>query len=72
MEASRLGVNEFLAKPVSAKSLLDRILSNVPDVEPLSGDELPSNARQANRPLQPTTRATRKAKSKARSRAVRG
>lgn len=35
VEASRLGVNEFLAKPVSAKSLLDRILSIVTDPRPM-------------------------------------
>jgi hypothetical protein len=52
--------------------LFDRILSRVPDVEPLSGDELPANPGQANRPLQPTSRAKRKAKSKPRSRAARG
>lgn len=52
--------------------LFDRILSRVPDVEPLSSDELPSNPGHANRPLQPTSRAKRKAKSKARSRAARG
>jgi hypothetical protein len=51
---------------------LDRILSRVPDVEPLPGDELPATGRQANRPLQPTSRTKRKAKSKARSRAARG
>ena len=27
VEAAKLGVNEFLTKPVSAKSLLDRLLS---------------------------------------------
>ncbi len=27
IESARLGVNEFLCKPVSAKSLLDRLLS---------------------------------------------
>jgi hypothetical protein len=52
--------------------LFDRILSKVPDVEPLSGDELPLNAGQTIRPLQPTSRAKPKAKSKARSRAARG
>lgn len=35
VEALRLGVNEFLAKPVSAKSLLDRILSIVTDPRPM-------------------------------------
>lgn len=52
--------------------LFDRILSRVPDVEPLSGDEVPLNGGQANRPLQPTSRAKRKAKSKRHSRAARG
>lgn len=52
--------------------LLDRILSRVPDVEPLSGDELPPKRGQANRPLQPTSRAKRKVKSKPRSRPARG
>ena len=52
--------------------LFDRILAKVPDVEPLSGDELPSTAGQVNRPLQPTSRAKRKATSKPRSRAARG
>jgi CheY-like chemotaxis protein len=35
IEASRLGVNEFLAKPVSAKSLLDRILSIITNPRPM-------------------------------------
>lgn len=35
IEASRLGVNEFLAKPVSAKSLLDRMLSIVANPRPM-------------------------------------
>jgi uncharacterized protein (DUF1778 family) len=52
--------------------LLDRILARVPDVEPLAGDELPCDIRQASRPLQPASRAKRKAKSKSRSRAARG
>jgi hypothetical protein len=52
--------------------VFDRILSRVPDVEPPAGDELPSSAGQANRPLKPTRRAKRKAKSKPRSRAARG
>jgi hypothetical protein len=52
--------------------LFDRILSRVPDVEPLPGDERPSAEGQADRPRQPTSRARRKARSKARSRAARG
>ena len=51
--------------------VFDRILARIPDVEAMSGDELPSDVRQANRPLQPTRRARRKPKSKTRARAVR-
>jgi hypothetical protein len=51
--------------------VFDRILAKVPDVGPMSGDELPSDVRQADRPPQPT-RARRKAKSKTRSRMARG
>jgi hypothetical protein len=52
--------------------VFDRILAKVPDVEPMSGDEFPSDVRQANRPRKPTSRAKRKPKSKPRARATRG
>jgi hypothetical protein len=52
--------------------LFDRVLSRVPDVPPLPGDELPRTRRQANKALQPTSRAKRQARSKRRLRAARG
>jgi hypothetical protein len=54
-------------------ALFERVLSRVPDVPPVPGDELPAAKRQAHTALQPTSRA-RKAggKSKQRNRAARG
>lgn len=52
--------------------LFNRVLARVPDVPPLPGDELPNVPRQADKALQPSSRARRKAKSRPRSRAARG
>ena len=48
--------------------LFDRLLARVPDVPPVPGDELSPARRQANKALQPPSRArasTRKAKKRA-------
>lgn len=50
----------------------DRVLARVPDTPPMPGDELPSKYRQANKALQPTSRAKGSAKSTSRTRAARG
>lgn len=39
--------------------LVDRILSKVPDVPPVPGDELPVRRRQAKKVVQPTSRRRR-------------
>jgi hypothetical protein len=52
--------------------LFNRVLARVPDIPPVAGDELPNVPRQANKALQPTSRARRKAKSPRTSRAARG
>ncbi len=52
--------------------LLDRVLSRVPDVPPIVGDELPPRRRQPNTGLQPSaSRAKRSAGSKPVSRSRR-
>ncbi len=50
----------------------DRVLARVPDTPPVPGDELPSTYRQANKALQPTSRAKRPGRTSVRSRAARG
>lgn len=52
--------------------LFDRVLARVPDVPPVSGDELPRTSRQANHALQPSSRSARKRKPRRRARTVRG
>jgi hypothetical protein len=49
--------------------LVDRILSKVPDVPPVPGDELPLRRRQPKKALQPTRRRRPRAR---RARAARG
>jgi len=55
-----------------SRTQFDRILARVPNVPPIPGDELPTQRRQSNKALQPSSRARKKAKSKPRSRAARG
>jgi len=55
-----------------SRTQFDRILARVPNVPPILGDELPTQRRQSNKALQPSSRARKKAKSKPRSRAARG
>ena len=50
----------------------DRVLARVPDAPPLPGDELPSAYRQADKALQPISRAKRPSRTPIRSRAARG
>ena len=52
--------------------VVDRVLSRVPDVPPMPGDELPTGRRQPNKALQPTSRARRRRLTPRRSRAARG
>jgi predicted transcriptional regulator len=52
--------------------LFDRVLSRVPDVPPIAGDELPVKARPPKRAAPPRRRAGRQAKSKRRSGPARG
>lgn len=53
--------------------LFNRVLARVPDVPPVPGDELPNVLRQANKALQPPSRARRaRTRSRKRSRAARG
>ncbi len=55
-----------------SRTQFDRILARVPNVPPIPGDELPTQRRQSNKALQPSSRARKKAKSKPRSRAALG
>jgi len=54
IEATRLGVHEFLKKPVSGKSLLDRMLSIVTDPRPMVrlGDYYGPEPRRRYDPIQ--------------------
>jgi hypothetical protein len=52
--------------------LFDRVLARVPDVPPVRGDELAPAKGQANKALQPTSRAPRRVRSRRKSRAARG
>ena len=52
--------------------VVDRVLSRVPDVPPLPGDELPTGRRRFNKALQPPSRARRRRMNPRRSRAARG
>jgi hypothetical protein len=52
-------------------TLFDRVLARVPDVPPVPEDELPASPRQANKALQPTSRARQRARPKRRRRAAR-
>ena len=45
-----------------SRTQFDRILARVPNVPPMPGDELPSQPRQSNRALQPTSRKARRRK----------
>jgi len=62
---------EARGKRANAK-LVDRVLSRVPDVPPIVGDELPARRRQPITTLQPPSRARRKGKSQRNPRAARG
>ncbi len=55
-----------------SRTQFDRILARVPNVPPIPGDELPTQRRQSNKALQPSSRARKKPQSKPRSRAARG
>lgn len=46
----------------SSRAQFDRILARVPNVPPIPGDELPSQPRQSNKALQPTSQRTRRQK----------
>ena len=54
-----------------SRTQFDRILARVPNVPPMPGDELPNRPRQSDKALQPTSRKTRRPKSK-RARPARG
>ena len=53
-------------------TLFARLLARVPDVSPVSGDELPRAPRPGPKALPPTRRAPRAARSRKRSHAPRG
>jgi predicted transcriptional regulator len=52
--------------------LIDRLLSRVPDVPPVPGDELPTVRSGPNRALQPPSRAKRLRRKRSSGRAARG
>lgn len=54
-----------------SRARFDRILARVPNVPPMAGDELPSQPRQSNNALQPTSRRARQKKAP-RARSARG
>jgi hypothetical protein len=54
-----------------SRTQFDRILTRVPNVPPMPGDELPNLPRQSIKALQPTSRKARRPKSK-RARPARG
>lgn len=54
-----------------SRTQFDRILARVPNVPPMPGDELPNQARQSNKALQPTGRKARRPNTK-RAKSARG
>ncbi len=72
-EASALLTVEYLEArgQRGSRASFDRILSRVPNVPPVPGDELPPQPRQFNKALQPTSRGTRRLKAP-RARSSRG
>jgi hypothetical protein len=54
-----------------SRTQFDRILARVPNVPPIPGDELPNQARQSNKALQPTSRKARRPRTK-RAKSARG
>ena len=54
-----------------SRSQFDRILARVPNVPPMPGDELPNQTRPRDKALQPTSRKTRRQKTK-RAKSARG